>query len=165
MRNSTTHAKINDMNTPLSSPAPAVNSKNANLPTASITEHRRQAAWQILVPLFVGVAVILAIAGLAVAGAIVGNQAIYRWSDISLIFLIIPAFGAGLTFVVLFAGFIFLFSRLLHLLPRYTRVGQTYAQNISNLATMWSNRIASPMMSISSFWAGVQAFWRGIFKH
>ncbi len=157
------------MNTPLPSTTQAgsprvAHEKPGPLP-GSLVNHRRQAFWQIWVPLGMGGAILLALAVVAGFGASVGSPGLVRWTNISLIFLIIPVALAALAFVLLFTGFIFLLSRLLHFLPTYTQLGQAYAHSISVLVRAWSDRAASPFLGIRSSWAGFLTLWRKLFKH
>ena len=131
----------------------------------SLARHQRQAVWQIWVPLGFGAAVILGLAVLAAISASQGSPELVRWSNVSLIFLIIPVVMSALIFVLLFAGMIYLMARLLHFLPPYTQLGQAYAHYISVLVRVWSDRAASPFLAIGSAWAGFQTLRRRIFKH
>ena len=131
----------------------------------SLAKHRRQSVWQIWVPLGIGAAIILGLAVLAGVGASLGSSEVLRWTNISLMFLIIPAAMAALGFVLLFAGLIFVMARLLHFLPPYTQLGQAYAHSFSVLVRVWSDRAASPFLSIRSAWVGFLTLWRRLFKH
>jgi hypothetical protein len=113
----------------------------------------------------IGAAIILALAVVAGFGASLGSPGLVRWTNISLIFLLIPTLLAALGFVLLFAGIIFLLSRLLHFLPPYTQLGQAYAHHISVLVRGWSDRAASPFLGMRSSWAGFLTLWRRLFKH
>jgi len=98
-------------------------------------------------------------------GASLGSPGLVRWTNISLIFLVIPMALAALVFVLLFTGFIILMARLLHFIPSYTQLGQAYAHHISVLVRVWSDRAASPFLGIRSSWAGFLTLWRRLFKH
>ncbi len=132
---------------------------------ASLARHRRQTAWQIWVPLGLGVAIVLGLAVLAGFGASVGSPELLRWTNISIIFLIIPAAAASLSFVVLFAALIYIMARLLRFIPPYTQLGQAYAHYISVLVRVWSDRAASPFLAVRSAWAGFLTLWRRLFNH
>jgi hypothetical protein len=138
--------------------------KPGTLP-GSLARHRRQAVWQIWVPLGIGAAATLGLAVLAGFGASLGSPELLRWTNISLLFLILPAAMAALIFVLLFAGMIYLMTRLLHFLPPYTQLGQAYAHYLSVLVRVWSDRAASPFLAVRSAWAGFLTLWRRLFKH
>jgi hypothetical protein len=130
-----------------------------------LARHQRQAVWQIWVPLGIGAVIILGLVVLAGVGASLGSPELVRWTNISLLFLIMPAALVALGFVFVFAGIIFLMARLLHFLPSYTQLGQAYAHSISVLVRAWSDRAASPFLGIRSSWAGFLTLWRRLFKH
>ena len=132
---------------------------------ASLAGHRRQTVWQIWVPLGIGAAIILALTVVAGFSASRGSPELVRWTNLSLIFMLIPSIVAALSFVLLFAGLIYLFARLLHFLPPYTQLGQAYAHSISVLVRVWCDRAASPFLGIRSSWAGFLTLWRRLFKH
>jgi len=113
----------------------------------------------------IGAAIILALVVVAGFGASLGSPGLVRWTNISLIFLVIPMALAALVFVLLFTGFIILMARLLHFIPSYTQLGQAYAHHISVLVRVWSDRAASPFLGIRSSWAGFLTLWRRLFKH
>jgi hypothetical protein len=113
----------------------------------------------------IGAAIILALAVVAGIGASRGSPELVRWTNLSLIFLIIPTILAALVFVLLFTGIIYLMALLLHFLPPYTQLGQAYAHTISVLVRAWCDRAASPFLGIRSSWAGFLFLWRRLFKH
>jgi hypothetical protein len=157
------------MNTPAPTQSQAANPGAAQAKprqvASSLARHRRQAVWQIWVPLGVGGAIVVGLTVLAGFGASLGSPELVRWTNISLIFLIIPTLLASLTFVLLFAGLIYLMARLLHFLPPYTQLGQAYAHYLSVLVRVWSDRAASPFLAVRSAWAGFLTLWRRLFKH
>jgi len=157
------------MNTPPSSTAQAGSPRVAQgkprpLP-GSLAGHRRQTVWQIWVPLGIGAAIFLGLAALAGFGASQGSPDVGRWRNLSLILLLIPSIVAALSFVLIFAGMIYLLARILHFLPPYTQLGQAYAHTISVLVRVWCDRAASPFLGIRSAWAGFLTLWRRLFKH
>lgn len=146
---------------------PSKASIKPNLPSArsqSLTMHHRQSFWQIWVPLVTGAVILLAFLGLAILSAVQGTSELNRWTNVSLMFLILPTAMAGLSFLFLFVGFIYLLSRLLHFLPPYTQLGQSYAFYISALVKSLADRLLNPIMSIRSSWAGLRVLWYRIFK-
>lgn len=104
------------------------------VPSPSVRAHRRQLAFQILVPFFVVTAIILGIAVLVATGA----TATRAWADVSTIWLIAPMLVLALFFVVVLAFLIYGISRLLQVTPRYT--GK--AQDFFVLLSTWARKIA-----------------------
>jgi hypothetical protein len=79
--------------------------------------HRRQFAWQILVPILVVTALILAVAVLVASGTGSGSR---TWADVSTIWLIAPMLIIALFSVILLGFLIYAIARLLQITPHYT---------------------------------------------
>jgi hypothetical protein len=94
----------------------------------TIQAHKRQFAWQILVPFLV-------VAGLIISGAVLivtgGATRSSVWADISLIWLLIPALVIALIFFVLLATIIYGMIKFLQILPLYTGKTQDIFTRIS----------------------------------
>ena len=148
------------MNTPEKTPT---GPNDLTPPSRSLKIHRRQSFWQIGVPLGVGVAVVLAFLGWAIFSASQGNPGVGQFSNISIMFLILPVAVAGLAFFVLFSGLVYLFARLLHILPKYTQLGQKYTFQFFAVVKSLADRAASPIMTVLSSLAGFKALVRRIF--
>jgi hypothetical protein len=132
-------------------------------PSPSRRKHHQQSFWQIWVPLGLGILIMLAFLGLAILSAVQGSSELNRWTNVSLMFLILPAVLAGLIFLTLFVGCIYLLGRLLKFLPPYTQLGQAYAFTISKLVRVWADRFLSPFIAFRSYWAGLRVLWRRLF--
>jgi hypothetical protein len=158
-----THAKINIVSTLPPSTKAAVKPSHPASHSGSIAIHKRQSFWQIGAPLGIGVIILLGFLALAIFSATQGSSELDRWTNVSLMFLILPAVAAGLVFLVLFGGLVYLLARLLNFLPHYTQLGQAYAYYISALVRSWADRAASPIIAIRSSWAGFQTLWRKVF--
>jgi hypothetical protein len=102
--------------------------------TPTVRAHKRQLAWQILVPFFVVTAIILVVAILVATGT-TDNRA---WADISTIWLIAPVLGFALFFAVVLGFLIYGITKLLQIIPRYT--GK--AQDFFVLLSSWARKIA-----------------------
>jgi len=95
-----------------------------NQPTVerpTVRAHKRQFAWQILVPFLV-------MAGLIIAGAVLvitgGESQNSVWADISMIWLLAPALLFALAFLVLLITIIYGMIKLLQVIPVYTGKAQ-----------------------------------------
>lgn len=87
----------------------------------TVHAHKRQFAWQILVPFLVMAALIIAGAVLVVTG---GESQNGVWADISMIWLIAPALLFALAFLVLLLTIIYGMIKLLQVIPIYTGKAQ-----------------------------------------
>lgn len=124
--------------------------------------HRRQALWQVYVPVGASAAVIVALAVLAAVAAGGGTPELTRWSNISLLWLITPAFVVGLAFLLLLAGVIYALARLTRGIPPYAHLLQAYFALGAALVRHWSDRIVEPIMAIQSLLARGRSLRRRI---
>ncbi len=87
----------------------------------AVRAHKRQFAWQILVPFLV-------MAGLIIAGAVLivtgGASRTGVWADVSEIWLLIPALFFALAFLVLMITIVYGMAKLLQVIPHYTGKAQ-----------------------------------------
>jgi hypothetical protein len=90
----------------------------------SFQKHRRQLWTQILTPLLIAVALILAIAALTGFATFRGDGDVGRWAAISTIWIVMPIMVAGIIFLAIFIGLIYGMARLLKLIPPYTGYAQ-----------------------------------------
>ena len=104
--------------------------------------HKRQLAWQILVPFCVVTALILVVAVLVATGA----TATRTWADVSTIWLIAPMLIFALLFVAVLGFLIYGIARLLQVTPRYTGKAQDFFVLLSGLGAH-----ALPMESAKPF--------------
>ena len=87
----------------------------------TIRAHKRQFAWQILVPFLVMAALIIAGAVLVVTG---GAPRTGVWADISVIWLLAPALFFALAFLAIVITIIYGMAKLLQVIPHYTGKAQ-----------------------------------------
>ena len=86
--------------------------------TLSVRAHKRQLAWQILVPLLILVVLVIILAVLVATQA--GTAANQTWSNISLIWLIAPMLIFSLVFIFLLGFLIYGIARLMQVMPQFT---------------------------------------------
>ena len=124
--------------------------------TPTVRDHKRQLAWQILVPFFMATAIILVVAILVATGA-TDNRA---WADISTIWLIAPILASALFFVVVLGFLIYGIARLVQITPRYT--GK--AQDFFALLSTWARIIADGATKPFIWFHQAGAILKSIFK-
>jgi len=125
--------------------------------TESVRTHKRQLAWQILVPFCVVTAVILVVAVLVAVG-VTDTRA---WADVSTIWLIAPMLVFVLLFVAVLGFLIYGFARLLQITPRYT--GK--AQDFFALLSAWARVIADGATKPFVWFQQAVAVLKSIFRH
>jgi hypothetical protein len=126
-----------------------------NSPT--VQAHKRQFAWQILLPFLVAAVVILIAAVLVSTGAASTTR---TWADVSIIWLIIPMLSLALFCVIELGFLIYGVARLLKIMPHYTSLIQDFFVLISARARMIADGSAKPFVLFKQ--AG--AVLRSIFK-
>ncbi|MBE3119900.1 MAG: hypothetical protein IMZ50_14245 [Candidatus Atribacteria bacterium] len=103
-----------------------MNQRSVDRPT--VCAHKRQLAWQILVPFLVMAGLIIAGAVLVVTG---GAPRTGVWADVSLIWLLAPALFFALAFLVIMITIIYGMAKLLQIMPRYTGKAQDIFARLS----------------------------------
>src|SRR4030067_305621 len=119
--------------------------------------HRRQVLWQIFLPLSIGVIGFLVLAALV---GFSGNQQVIQWSDISLIFLIIPVMVVSLLLLALSVVFIILQREIMRSLPVYALKAQEFAFKLEQRGPSAANVAVEPILKYQSFRAGLRALRR-----
>ncbi|MGD0751024.1 MAG: hypothetical protein ABSA23_06405 [Anaerolineales bacterium] len=104
--------------------------------------HRRQLAWQILVPFFVVTAFIFFVAVLVATGA----TATRAWADVSTIWVLAPMLVFALLFVAVLGVLIYGIAKLLQVTPRYTGKAQDFFALLSSWARIISDGAAKPFV-------------------
>ena len=110
--------------------------------TPSVRVHKRQLAWQILVPFLVVMALILVAAVMVATGATNTRT----WADISTIWLIAPMLVVALLFVTVLGFLIYGFARLLQVTPRFTGKAQDFFVLLSTWARIIADGAAKPFV-------------------
>ena len=129
----------------------------SQLETPTVQTHKRQFAWQILVPFLVVMALILVVAVLVATGA-TDTRA---WADVSTIWLIAPLLIVALFFAVLLGFLIYGFAKLLQVTPRYTGKAQDFFAMLSTWARIIADGTTKPFVWFQQ--AG--AVLKSIFKY
>ena len=124
--------------------------------------HRRQVFWQILLPVILAGAGVIALVVLAAIASTRGSTVSATWANIATVWLIIPLIFTGLFFAIFIAGMIFLFARLLRNIPTYTRLAQLYLQIFSVKVDTILHRVVQPQINMLSRWAAWRSFWKKI---
>jgi hypothetical protein len=135
-------------------------------------DHRRQAFWQIYLPAFLGAAVFIALCVWAVLFTI-GYTPVPNLSDqqspaakVAVIWILLPTCLGSLIPMALLGGTVYLLGRGIRGLPRQAHRAQAAVWNLSALARRVADRIAQPVIGVTSAKAGLDrllekiAFWR-----
>jgi hypothetical protein len=125
----------------------------------SFQKHRRQLWTQILIPLLVAVAIIVAVPALTGVAAFRENGEVARWAAISTIWMVIPIMGAGLLVLIIFIGLIYGMARLLALIPAYTGYAQKIVWRIEGYIRRGTQQAVQPILALE----GILATFKRLF--
>src|SRR5512140_2541351 len=96
----------------------------------SYRAHRRQAAWQILVPVIVAGLLLIGAAVLVSLATFRGHGDVERWAAISTIWLVLPVMLGGLLVLVALVAVAYLLGRVASFVPRCTCQAQQFASKV-----------------------------------
>ena len=130
-------------------------SRSVDSPT--VHAHKRQLAWQILVPFLVVTILILAVAVLVTFGAVSATR---TWADISIIWLIVPMLILALFLVFELGLLIYGIARLLQVTPLYA--GKV--QNFFALFSAWIRKVSDGSAKPFVWFQQAGAILKSIFK-
>ena len=119
--------------------------------------HRRQAFWQIYLPLIVFTILVIATIVLVI---IASNEQVSKWADISLIFVISITMVAFLVVIVGLAFSVVYTRRLLRATPYFFFNAQRFIYLVEIRVKRVSNAAVEPILKINSFFAGAGAIRR-----
>ncbi len=121
----------------------------------SLHNHKRQLAWQILVPFLL--ATLLIIAG--AVWVVIGGQAQSRlWADVSIIWMIAPMLLFGLLLIVLLVFFVYGMLQLIRITPRYTSRVQGWLAAVSAGTRKAADGAVKPVVWVHQARAAIKAF-------
>jgi len=125
----------------------------------SYKKHRRELAWQIILPMVLTVIGFAALIVLIYFATFEGDGDVGRWAAISTIWIVIPVMLAGLILFALIGALVYLMKRLLDVAPTYTGLAQDYV----HLAAGYVRRAADMAVKPVLFLDGVGASVRRLF--
>jgi energy-coupling factor transporter transmembrane protein EcfT len=110
--------------------------------------HRRQMWTQILLPLLLTVLFFIAVILLTGIATFRDNGEVGRWAAISTIWLVIPFMLAGLIFLALLAGMIYLLARLVGVIPPYSYQVQGFVYRIEGHVKRGAELTRKPVLLV-----------------
>lgn len=112
--------------------------------------HKREYRRQVLLPLVLFLVLFGAVAGILIYYKV---GTIAQWSQIATIFLILFWMVIGVLFLAILIALVYLTSKLLTLLPPYTRIAQDGIETIKHQVESGADISVTPVMKIQSFLA------------
>ena len=125
----------------------------------SYLRHRKQLAWQIVLPIGLMVVLIIALVVLINIATFRDNGDVARWAAISTIWIVVPIMIGMLIFLVLLVGLIYLLSKLLGITPRYTGLAQDYVHKAAGAIKRGLDAIVKQFIEIQGVLASIREFF------
>jgi hypothetical protein len=123
----------------------------------SIRKHKRDLAWQIILPIILAGVVIIAGAIFISFGRIASTS---LWRDISLIWILFPALFIALVAIVIVGAAIYGMARLAKAAPRFTSRAQELTLKGAHGIQKIANGTAKPFIWLGQAGAAVRAIFK-----
>lgn len=128
----------------------------------SYLRHRKQMSWQIVLPVVLMSALLIALIVLINIATFRDNGDVARWAAISTIWIVVPIMIAMLIFLVLLIGLIYLLSQLLGITPRYTGLAQDYVYKVAAYIKRALDILVKQIIEIQGVLASLREFFKKI---
>ncbi len=123
----------------------------------TISRHKRQFAWQILVPVILVALLVIAVYVFTVTRGATSNRV---WADISSIWLIAPLVILALVLTVVLGALIYGVARLLSVIPTYTAKVQSFMRSVATGARRAADGLARPFIWSGQAGAALRSLFR-----
>jgi uncharacterized membrane protein len=124
--------------------------------------HRKQRTTQIILPLVISTLALISMVVLISFATFKSDGDVGRWAAVSTIWIIIPILLAGLIFLIILIGLIYLMARALGALPHYTGIAQDYVYLAQGYLVRGANMVVKPVIALEGFIGNVKAFFERI---
>ena len=122
----------------------------------SYKRHRKELAWQIIVPVFLSAILIVGVIVLVNVATFRDNGDVGRWAAISTIWIVIPIMVAGLIFLIILGGIVYLLKYLLQVAPTYTGQAQDFVHKIARYIERVADAIVKPVIALDGIGASMK---------
>ncbi len=128
----------------------------------SYQQHRKQRVTQVILPVMISALLMIAMIALVSLATFRSGGDVGRWAAISTIWIVIPIMIAGLIFLAILIGLIYLMARVLGALPRYTGIAQDYVYKVRAYVLRAADMAVKPILALGGFIENVKAFFERI---
>lgn len=125
----------------------------------SYQRHRKQRSLQIILPVLLSVLVFIGMVVLVSLVTFRREGDVGRWAAISTIWIIIPIMIAGLIFLAILIGLIYLMARALGVLPYYTGIAQDYVYKARGYILRGADAAVKPIFAVNGWVENIKAFF------
>jgi hypothetical protein len=134
---------------------------NAKLPQPvheSYKRHRKQLAWQIILPMVLSVVLCIALIVLIGFATFRDGGDVGRWAAISTIWIVVPIMIGSLIVLALLGGLVYLMAKLLNIMPTYTGMAQDYVHIAVSYIKRGADAVVKPVFFVDGLGASIRAF-------
>ena len=118
-------------------------------------KHRKEVRWKILAPVIASAVVCVLCSALVYVATFSYGGDVELWAQISTIYLAIPTIILLVAIFALVGGMVFLLTRLLAILPRYTFMAQELSYKVKMYVRRGADSAAKPVIFINSLGASI----------
>ena len=122
----------------------------------SYKQHRKQVVSQIILPVVIAAILIVGLIVLVNVATFRDNGDVGRWAAISTIWIVIPMMVAGLIFLIILGGVVYLLKYLLNIAPIYTGQVQDFIYKIFAYIKRAADAAAKPVIFIDGIGASIE---------
>ncbi len=120
--------------------------------------HRKQRNTQIILPVVLSALLCVGMIVWISFATFNSNGDVGRWAAISTIWIVIPVIIAGLIFLAILMGLIYLMARALGALPHYSGLTQDYVFKMRAIILRGSNLAVKPILALNGWFEYIKAF-------
>lgn len=113
---------------------------------------------QVILPVMLGSLLVIGMIVLISIATFKAGGDVGHWAAISTIWIVLPIIIAGLIFLAVLIGFIYLLSRALGVLPRYTGIAQDYVYKARAYLLHAADLAVRPIIVLNSWLEHIKAF-------
>ena len=124
----------------------------------SYKQHRKQVVLQIILPVVIFAVLIVGLIVLINIATFRDNGDVGRWAAISTIWIAIPIMVAGLIFLIILGGLVYLLKYLLNIAPAYTGQAQDFVHKLAGHIRRLADAIVKPVIVIDGVGASINRF-------
>jgi hypothetical protein len=124
----------------------------------SYKRHRKQFVSQIILPIVLAALLFIALVVLLNIATFRDNADVGRWAAISTIWISIPIILMALVFFTVLGGIIYLFMRLLRIVPIYTGKAQDFAYKVEGYVRRGADAVVKPIIALNGIGASIETF-------
>jgi hypothetical protein len=122
----------------------------------SYTRHRKQRTSQILLPVILAAILFIGLVVLVYIATFNNNGDVGRWAAIATMWIAMPVLIMGFVFLLLLAGMIYLFARLLGIAPVYTGKAQDFVHKLAIRIRLAADTTVKPIIALNGYGATIK---------